>query len=70
MGADESYRATLRVRTPNGEFATVIVTRQGLGHDARTWLTFDGGWRSTAVLPDEHADQLARMLNEASRGSR
>ncbi len=45
---DETYRGTLRVKNPDGEPATLIVTRQGLGSTTRTWLTFDGGWTSTA----------------------
>lgn len=62
---DETYRATLPARTPDGEQATLIVTRHGLGHAARTWLTFDGGWRSTAVLTDGQSARLVGMLDEA-----
>lgn len=29
---NEMFRATLRIRTPEGDFATLIVTRQGMGH--------------------------------------
>lgn len=67
---DETYRATLRARTPDGELTTLIVTRQGLGHDARTWLTFDGGWKSTAVMDDAQAAELASQLGAASGARR
>ena len=62
---EETYRATVRVRTPDGQFATLIVTRQGAGGRARTWLTFDGGWKSTAVMDDTESARLAGMLGEA-----
>lgn len=37
-------------RTPDGGTATVIVTRQGLGPDARVWLTFSGAIQTTVVM--------------------
>ena len=62
----ETFRATLRTRTPDMEWATLIVTRQGLGSAARTWLTFHGAIKATAVLTDEEARQLIGQLGEAS----
>lgn len=60
---DETYRATMQVRTPEHEKATLIVTRQGLGHAARTWLTLDGSIRTTAVLDDQQLSELTSKLN-------
>lgn len=67
---DEPFRATLRARTPDGEFTTLIVTRQGSGRDGLTWLTFDGGWTSTAVLTDPQAAELVAHLDQASGARR
>lgn len=39
---DETFRATMPARTPEGEPTTLIITRQGLGDAGRSWLTFDG----------------------------
>ncbi|MGH4023632.1 MAG: hypothetical protein ACRDRV_03510 [Pseudonocardiaceae bacterium] len=64
----ETFRATLRIRTPDGEWATLIVTRQGLGTAGRTWLTFHGAIKTTAVLTSEEAGQLAGQLDEAAAG--
>ena len=60
---DETYRATMQVRTPEHEKATLIVTRQGLGRAARTWLTLDGSIRTTAVLDDQQLSELTSKLN-------
>ena len=65
---DETFRATLRARTLDGEWATLIVTQQGLGSAARTWLTFHGAIKTTAVLTREDVGQLAGQLGEASGG--
>ena len=62
---EETFRATVQAHTPDGGFTTVIVTRQGLGHRGRTWLTFDGGIKTTAVFTDEQADQLVCQLSQA-----
>ncbi|MGH3813318.1 MAG: hypothetical protein ACRDUV_12815 [Pseudonocardiaceae bacterium] len=62
----ETYRATLRTRTPDGEWATLIVTRQGSGTTGRAWLTFHGAIKTTAVLTREEARQVAGQLGEAS----
>ncbi|HEY2764285.1 MAG TPA: hypothetical protein VGJ13_09780 [Pseudonocardiaceae bacterium] len=59
---DETYRATMQVRTPEHEKATLIITRQGLGRAARTWLTLDGSIRTTAVLDDQQVNELRRTL--------
>lgn len=63
---DETFRGTLRVRNPDREFATLIVTRRGLGRAAQTWLTFDGGWTSTAVLDQKETAQLVELLTAAA----
>lgn len=59
---DEMFRATLRIRTPEGEFATLIVTRQGLGRAGRTWVTFDGAIKTTAVMSDQETGHLVELL--------
>lgn len=66
----ETFRATLRTRTPDGQWATLIVTRQGLGTATRTWLTFHGAIKTTAVLTSEEAGQLIGHLGEASGAAR
>ncbi len=66
-GLDETFRAAMRGRTPDGELTTVIVTRQGLGHAGRAWLTFNGAIKTTVVLTDQEAGQLAGLLGDASR---
>jgi biotin-(acetyl-CoA carboxylase) ligase len=67
---DETFRATMRGQTPDGEPATVIVTRQGLGRDGRAWLTFNGAIKTTVVLTDQEAEQLAGLLGDAARARR
>lgn len=65
---DELYRATLPTLTPDGEPATLIVTRQGRGSAGRVWITFSGAWVTTAVMTDQEAEQLERLFREARRG--
>ncbi|MGH3979718.1 MAG: hypothetical protein ACRDSN_25090 [Pseudonocardiaceae bacterium] len=69
---EETFRATLRGRTPAGEPVTLIVTRQGQGGAGRTWLTFGATITTTAVLTDHESEQLSGLLGDASsaRGSR
>jgi hypothetical protein len=67
---DETFRATLRGQTPEGEPTTLIVTRQGLGHAGRAWLTFDGAIKTTVVLTEQEAEQLAGLLGDAVRARR
>jgi len=62
---DETFRATLRVRTPEGDATTLIVLRRGLGHAGRVWLTFDGALKTTAVLTDPETAHLAGLLGDA-----
>jgi cation transport regulator ChaC len=61
--SDETYRGTLKGRTPDGDPATLIVTRRA----GRTWLTFLGAIKTTQVMTDDQADQLAEMIH-AARG--
>jgi hypothetical protein len=67
--SEETFRATMRGRTPEGEATTVIITRQGLGRDGRVWLTFNGALRTTVVLSDPETGQLVGLLGDA-RGIR
>ncbi|MGH3931632.1 MAG: hypothetical protein ACRDTF_16860 [Pseudonocardiaceae bacterium] len=60
---DETYRATMRVQTPEHGAATLIVTRQGLGSSKRTWLTLDGSIKATAVLDDKQLSELTGKLH-------
>ncbi|MGH3799101.1 MAG: hypothetical protein ACRDTD_03030 [Pseudonocardiaceae bacterium] len=69
-GLDETFRATMQGRTPDGESTTVIVTRQGLGRAGRAWLTFNGAIKTTVVLTDQEAGQLAGLLEDAARARR
>lgn len=64
----ETYRATLGGRTPEGDFSTVIITRQGEGRDARVWLTFCGAIKTTTVLTDREAVELCELLGKATGG--
>lgn len=63
---DELFRATLRACTPEGEFSTVIVTRQGLDRAGRVWLTFNGAIKTTVVMTDPETRQLADLLSKAT----
>ncbi|HWR47069.1 MAG TPA: hypothetical protein VN327_05550 [Pseudonocardiaceae bacterium] len=63
---DETFRATLRVQTPEGEPTTLIVRRQGLGRAGRVWLTGNGGIKTTVMLTSQEAEQLAGLLWDAS----
>lgn len=63
----ETFRGTLQGRTPDGDPATVIVTRQGLGQAGRVWLTFLGAIKTTQVMTDDQADQLVELLHAARR---
>ncbi|MGQ0773505.1 MAG: hypothetical protein ACT4NY_03655 [Pseudonocardiales bacterium] len=62
---DETFRATLQARTPEGDVTTLIVLRRGLGHDARVWLTLDGAIKTTAVLTDPETVHLVGLLSDA-----
>ena len=66
---DETFRATLRARTPEGDVTTLIVLRRGLGRAGRVWLTFDGAIKTTAVLTDPETVDLVGLLGNA-QGSR
>lgn len=59
----ESYRATIVLRTPEGEHTTVIVMRRGCS----VWITFDGAIRTTAVMSDPEACQLVEAITAARR---
>ena len=62
---DETFRATLRARTPEGDVTTLIVLRRGLGHAARVWLTFDGAIKTTAALTDPETVRLVGLPGDA-----
>lgn len=57
----ESYRATIVLRTPEGEHTTVIVMRRG----CTVWITFDGAIRTTTVMSDPEASQLIEAITAA-----
>jgi hypothetical protein len=63
---DETFRATMRSCTPNGEPHTVIVTRQGLGNAGRVWLTFNGAIKTTVVMTNPETVQLCELLTKAT----
>jgi hypothetical protein len=58
----ESYRKVLTFRTPQGEAATVIVTRRR----GAAWVTFNGAEKTTLVLKGEDAGQLIDAVSSAS----
>lgn len=62
---EETFRATMRARDLDGASHTVIVTRRGLGKNARVWLTLNGAWKTTLQMTDPEAGQLASLLTEA-----
>ncbi len=62
---DETFRATLEARTPEGDATTLIVLRRGLGHAARVWLTFDGAIKTTVVMTDPETVRLVGLLGDA-----
>jgi hypothetical protein len=64
---DELFRGTLPTVTPDGEPATVIVTRQGHGSEGRVWITFSGAWVTTAVMTDREAERFEQLVGEARR---
>jgi len=64
--SEETFRATLQGRTTDGEPTTIIVTRQGLGHAGRVWLTFDGALKTTLVLTDQEAIGLVGLVSDAT----
>jgi hypothetical protein len=66
----ETFRATLPTSTPDGERATVIITRQGQGVDAQVWVTFSGAWVTTAVMTDADAERLLRFVSDARQAGR
>jgi hypothetical protein len=63
---DETFRGVMQVRTPDGDTATVIVTRQGLGAAARVWLTFSGAIKTTAVMTNGETGTLQELLDRAT----
>lgn len=62
---DETFRATLRARTPEGDATTLIVLRRGLGRGGRVWVTFDGAVKTTAVMTDPETAHLVGLLGDA-----
>lgn len=63
--SQETYRGTLEGRTPDGDRATLIVTRQGLGRSGRIWLTFLGAIKATQAMTDQQADRLIELIRAA-----
>jgi hypothetical protein len=64
---DETFRGTMRGRTPEGDYATVIVLRRGLGSSARVWLTFSGAIKTTVVMTEPETEELVGLLGDARR---
>ena len=63
----ESYRGALPSQNPEGDPATVIVTRQGMGREGRVWLTFSASIKTTVAMTDQEAAQLVDLVNKARR---
>ncbi|MBV9012859.1 MAG: hypothetical protein JO272_12560 [Pseudonocardiales bacterium] len=64
----EAFRAVMRLRTPQGEIATVIVTRQVLDSGSWVWLTFSGAITTTAVMTDGETGTMRELLSKATGG--
>jgi hypothetical protein len=65
---DETFRGVMQARTPDGETATVIVTRQGLGSGGRVWLTFSGAIQTTVVMTNGETGVLRELLDKSTLG--
>jgi biotin-(acetyl-CoA carboxylase) ligase len=63
---DETFRGTMQGHTPGGDYATVIVTRQGRGSAGRVWLTFNGAIKTTVVMTNPETAQLGKLLDKAT----
>jgi hypothetical protein len=63
---EESRRATIAARTPDGQRCTVIAVRWGLGNTARLAVSFHGVRETTAVLDATTAAELLRGLAHAA----
>ena len=63
----EHYRAVIELRTPEGETATVIVTRRECGHAGQVWLTFHGALKTTLAMNDQEAGQVIDAIDTARR---
>ena len=61
----ECYRATIQLRTPDGERATLIVLRRGRGQDGRVWLTFAGAIQATVMMDSGESDEVTGMIKAA-----
>lgn len=61
----ESYRATIRLRTPDGAPATLIVLRRRRDHEWRVWLTFDGAIKTTVMMDGQESDEVTGMIKAA-----
>ncbi len=66
----EIFRAAIPTVTPDGEPATIIITRQGQGSEGRVWVTFSGAWVTTAVMTDQEAEQFERLVGQARKARR
>lgn len=64
---DETYRATLRARTLDGQLHTLIVTRRATTNPGRIWLTLHGAWKTTVAFTDCEAACLADLLTQAQQ---
>lgn len=61
---NESDRAVLAFRGPEGEAATVIIMRRS----TRIWVVFNGAVKTTVALTDPQAGQMIEAIRAASRG--
>lgn len=65
---EESYRATMRVMTPEHGRSTLIVLRRGLS-DPRVWLSLHGAIQTTTVLTRAEVAELQALLDAAAGGT-
>ncbi len=62
----EGYRRTLRVRTPQGDDATLIVTLQRGHRHGRIWLSFGATTQTTVALSAAEVGELTAALHAAA----
>ena len=61
---EEMFRRTVRIRDLNGESYTVIMTRRGLGLDARVWLILNGAVKTAVSMVGSEVGQLCELLTK------
>ncbi|HEY2765084.1 MAG TPA: hypothetical protein VGJ13_13930 [Pseudonocardiaceae bacterium] len=61
----ESYRATIALRTPEEERTTVIVMRR----EREVWVTLNGAIRTTVTMNEAEAHEVVEAITAAQGAS-